>query len=163
MDPTQILPGPGTGAPQVALAPLQSSCEPAQLSRCPRGRCHQNQLGWGFPLLCFPTPNHRLPKPHRVVTSINDHSQRSLVLFAWKFLHHRIGNGQISKEFSQRTMSLRVLQIMTPSRLNQHQQGGAYSLPLSQNQSGDRGSHQGCHPTALICDIHCVAAITMES
>lgn len=99
--------GPGTGAPQVALAPVQSSCEPAQLSRCPHGRCHQNQLGWGSPLLCLP-PNPLLPKPHRAATVINDHFQRSSVLFSWKFLHHKFGNGQISKEFSQRTMAFRV-------------------------------------------------------
>lgn len=97
MDPTQILPGPSTGSPQVALAPVQSSCEPAQLSRHPHGRHHQNQLGWGFPLLCLPTPNHPLPKHHRAITSISDHFQRSVVLFSWKLLRHKIGNGQTSR------------------------------------------------------------------
>lgn len=73
------------------------SCEPAQLSRSPHGRCHQNQLGWTFPLLGLPIPTHSPPKPHRALTSIHDHFWRSFVLFSWKFLHHKFGNGQTPK------------------------------------------------------------------
>jgi len=72
----QILPGPGTSALRVALAPVQSSCEPALLSRHRHGRGnaaplkpvakpYRSQQQWGFPLLWLPAANHpwnRLPR-----------------------------------------------------------------------------------------------------